>query len=87
MRVDGNPSSVRGINGRRLEREGLSVAARAALRAAHQLIYLARLSLSQAAEILEVRRLLTSEVVRLLTFLEAQHQGRLGRAREHRRVP
>jgi UDP-N-acetylglucosamine acyltransferase len=87
MRVDGNPSSVRGINGRRLEREGLSVAARAALRAAHQLIYLAKLSLSQAADILEVRHFLTSEVVCLLTFLEAQHQGRLGRARDRRRGP
>jgi len=87
MRVDGNPSSVRGINGRRLKREGLSIAARAALRAAHQLIYLAKMSLIQAAEILEVRELLTSEVVCLLTFLEAQHEGRLGRARDRRRGP
>jgi len=85
MRVDGNPSRVRGINGRILEREGLSGVARAALRAAHQLIFLARMTLSQAAEILEVRQLLTSEVVRLLTFLESQQHGRLGRARERRR--
>jgi len=87
MRVDGNPSSVRGINGRRLKREGLSIAARAALRAAHQLVYLAKMSLIQAVEILEVRELLTTEVVCLLTFLEDQHQGRLGRARDRRREP
>jgi UDP-N-acetylglucosamine acyltransferase len=87
MRVAGNPSRVHGINGRRLKSEGYSVTDRAALRAVHQLIYLARLSLRQAAEILEVRRLLTSAVVRLLTFLEAQQAGRLGRAREYRRGP
>jgi len=87
MHVEGNPSRVRGINGRRLRREGLSVEARAGLRAAHQLIYLAKLSLKQAAEILEFRALLTSEVVYLLTFLESQHQGRLGRARDQRKVP
>ena len=85
MRVEGNPSSVSGINGRRLEREGLSVAARVALRAAHQLIYRAKMTLVQAAEILEVRQLLTDEVARLLKFLDAQHQGRLGRSRDRRK--
>ena len=85
MRVEGNPSIVRGINGRTLEREGFTGVARAALRAAHQLIYLAKMSLAQAAEILEVRQLLTSEVVCLLSFLESQQQGRLGRARERRK--
>jgi UDP-N-acetylglucosamine acyltransferase len=85
MRVGGNPSSVRGINGRVLLKSGLTGKARAALRAAHRLIFLARMTLGQASEILEVHDHLTPEVVLLLEFLEAQHQGRMGRARERRR--
>jgi UDP-N-acetylglucosamine acyltransferase len=85
MRVGGNPSSVHGINGRRLKREGFSAADRAALRAVHRLIYFGKLNLRQAAEVLEVQRLLTTTVVQLLTFVDAQHHGRLGRARERRR--
>jgi UDP-N-acetylglucosamine acyltransferase len=85
MRVAGNPSSVRGINGRALAKSGLGRERRAALRAAHRLIFVARLTLGQATEILEVHDHLTPEVVRLLEFLEAQHRGRLGRARERRR--
>jgi UDP-N-acetylglucosamine acyltransferase len=86
MRVEGNPSSVRGINGRILVRNGLNGAARAALRAAHQLIFLARMTLGQASEILELHAHLTPEVLQLLRFLESQHQGRMGRARERRRA-
>jgi UDP-N-acetylglucosamine acyltransferase len=51
---------------------------------AHQLIYLAKMSVIQSVEILEIQNLLTSEVVCLLRFLEAQHEGRLGRARDRR---
>ena len=85
MRVSGYPSSVRGINNRLLERFGLSREARAALRAAHKLIFVARMTLGQAYEILELRGHLTSEVLDLLAFLERQHAGRMGRARERRR--
>ena len=85
MRVSGNPSSIRGINGRVLLKRGLTGDSRAALRAAHQLIYLARMTLVQASEILDVHHHLTPEVIDLLKFLDAQHQGRLGRARERRR--
>jgi UDP-N-acetylglucosamine acyltransferase len=86
MRVSGNPSSVRGVNGRILAQNGLGGAARAALRAAHRLIFLARMTLGQSSEILELHHQLTDEVVDLLKFLESQHQGRLGRARERRRA-
>jgi UDP-N-acetylglucosamine acyltransferase len=86
MRVSGYPSSVRGINNRLLEKSGLTREARAALRAAHKLIVLARLTLGQAYEILELRRHLTPEVLDLLAFLERQHSGRMGRARERRRA-
>jgi UDP-N-acetylglucosamine acyltransferase len=86
MRVSGNPSSVRGINGRVLLRSGIKGDARAALRAAHQLLFLARMTLGQASEILDLHHHLTPEVVNLLQFLESQHQGKLGRARERRRT-
>jgi UDP-N-acetylglucosamine acyltransferase len=85
MRVAGNPSAVRGINGRVLLKRGLTGESRAALRAAHRLIFLARMTLGQASEILEVHHRLTPEVIDLLKFVEAQHQGRLGRGRERRR--
>jgi UDP-N-acetylglucosamine acyltransferase len=82
MRVAGNPTSVRGINGRALHQHGLNGRARAALRTAHHLIFLARMTLGQASEILDERDQLNPEVLRLLKFLESQRQGRLGRARE-----
>lgn len=85
MRTAGNPASIRGINGRALLKEGMSAEARAALRTAHQLIFLARMTLGQATEILELHNHLTSEVLHLMQFLESQHLGRLGRARERRR--
>jgi UDP-N-acetylglucosamine acyltransferase len=85
MRVEGNPSSVRGINGRVLLKRGLTGRARAALRAAHRLVFIARMTLGQATEILEVHDHLTPEVLDLLKFMEAQHLGRMGRARERRR--
>lgn len=85
MRVGGNPSTVRGINGRVLLKNGLTGEARAALRAAHQLIFLARMPLGQAAEILESHHHLTPEVIELMTFLESQHLGKMGRGRERRR--
>jgi UDP-N-acetylglucosamine acyltransferase len=85
MRVAGNPSSIRGINNRFLMNEGLNAEGRAALRAAHQLIFLARMTLGQATEILELHNQLTVEVIHLMAFLESQHLGRLGRARERRR--
>ena len=43
------------------------------------------MTLGQANEILELRGHLTPEVVDLLAFLERQHPGRMGRARERRR--
>jgi UDP-N-acetylglucosamine acyltransferase len=86
MRVAGSPSSVRGINGRLLCHNGLTGKARAALRTAHQLIFLARMTLGQATEVLDGHDQLSPEVIRLLAFLESQHRGRLGRARERRRA-
>ncbi len=85
MRVSGNPSRVCGINGRKLAKDGISGRSRASLRAAHQLIYVARVTLGQATEILDVRGVLTPEVGDLLEFLEDQQLGRMGRGRERLR--
>jgi UDP-N-acetylglucosamine acyltransferase len=85
MRVSGNPSSVRGINGRVLSKSGLTSEGRAALRAAHRLIFLARMTLDQASAILKTHDHFTPEVVALIEFLESQHSGKMGRAREGRR--
>jgi UDP-N-acetylglucosamine acyltransferase len=85
MRVEGNPPVVRSINGRALKAKGCSGEALAALREAHRLIFVVRLKIEQAATLLDDQDLLTPEVLTLLKFLELQHEGRLGRARGHRR--
>jgi UDP-N-acetylglucosamine acyltransferase len=86
MIVDGNPSKVRCINVVGLRRHGLEAAAVTALHEAHRLIYRARMTPSHAAEILESHGHLCAEVRSLLDFIEAQHQGRQGRARERWRA-
>jgi UDP-N-acetylglucosamine acyltransferase len=86
MRVDGNPPKVLGINGRRLARKGLAGSELAAIREAHQLIFLAKMTLLQAADIMEAHGHLTPEVLLLIKFLDSQHQGRMGRGRERRKA-
>jgi UDP-N-acetylglucosamine acyltransferase len=85
MRVDGNPSIVRGINGRKLKRKGMNSEALAALREAHRLIYVVKMAIEQAATLLEDQDRLTPEVRLLVKFVASQREGRLGRARERRR--
>jgi len=85
MRVEGNPSIVRGINGQSLKERGLSSESLAALREVHRLIYVVKMPLEQAATLLDETNQLTPEVLLVLKFLEAQHGGRVGRARERRK--
>jgi UDP-N-acetylglucosamine acyltransferase len=85
MRVEGNPSIVRGIHGRTLKQRGMSGEALAAIREAHRLIYVSKMPLEQAASFLDEHDCLTPEVLHLLKFLDSQHEGRLGRARDRRR--
>jgi UDP-N-acetylglucosamine acyltransferase len=87
MMVDGNPSKVRCINVVGLRRHGISSAAIAALHDAHRLIYRARMTVAGATEILESHGHICPEVRSLLEFIEAQHQGNHGRARERRSTP
>ena len=78
MRVEGNPSVVRGIDGQRLKLRGISGESLEALREAHRLIYVRKIPLEKAATLL-VKRALVPEVAHLVKFLEAQHAGRVGR--------
>jgi UDP-N-acetylglucosamine acyltransferase len=85
MIIDGNPSKVRCINVVGLRRHGISPEAIAALHEAHRLIYRARMAVSHASEILESHGHMCPEVKSLLEFIEEQHLGKHGRARERRR--
>lgn len=86
MRVEGNPPVVRSINGRALEAMGWSGESLASLREAHRLIFVMRMNIGQAANLLDDQDLLTPEVLTLLKFLEAQQEGSLGRARSVRKA-
>jgi UDP-N-acetylglucosamine acyltransferase len=82
MLVDGNPSKVRCINVIGLKRNHISAEGIDALHEAHRLIYRAKMGLRHAREILESHAHLTPEVEGLLAFVQAQHEGKHGRARE-----
>ena len=82
MLVDGNPSKVRCINVVGLKRNGVTAEGIDALHEAHRLIYRAKMSAKQAGEILESHDHMTAEVRTLLTFIQDQHEGKHGRARE-----
>lgn len=86
MMIDGNPSKVRCINVVGLRRHGINAEAIAGLHEAHRLIYRARMTVSHATEILESHDHLCTEVRTLLEFIETQHQGKHGRARERWRT-
>jgi UDP-N-acetylglucosamine acyltransferase len=82
MLVDGNPSRVRCINIVGLKRNGISREGIDALHEAHRLIFRAKMTADQAAEILQSHGHLFPEVRSLLEFIEAQQDGKHGRARE-----
>ena len=86
MIVDGNPSKVRCINVVGLKRNGLSSEAIAALHEAHRLIYRSKMTAVHARELLDSHGHLCEEVKSLLDFIEAQHHGQHGRARERWRA-
>jgi UDP-N-acetylglucosamine acyltransferase len=86
MIIDGNPSKVRCINVVGLRRYGISPEAITALHEAHRLIYRARMTVSAASEILDSHGHLCPEVKSLLEFIENQHLGKHGRARERWRT-
>src|SRR5262249_12533257 len=85
MRVEGNPPVVRGIHGPALKATRSTGESRAALRDAHRLIFVLRINLGCAATLLDDQGLLTPEVLSVLNFLQSQHDGRMGRARDTRK--
>jgi UDP-N-acetylglucosamine acyltransferase len=86
MITDGNPSKVRCINVIGLRRRGITAEAISALHEAHRLIYRARMGAGHATTILESHGHLCAEVKSLLEFIESQHRGKHGRARELRKT-
>lgn len=85
MLIDGNPSKVRCINVVGLRRNGVSAEGINSLHEAHRLIYRAKMTVKQAAEILESHGHSTPEVQSLLAYIAATHEGKHGRARERLR--
>ena len=85
MLVDGNPSKVRCINVVGLKRNGITSEAVDALHEAHRLIYRAKMNVNHAGEILSSHGQVLPDVQRLLTFIQAQNDGKHGRARERLR--
>jgi len=85
MMVDGNPCKVRCLNLVGLKRHGLAADAITALHEAHRLLYRARMTAAHAAEILESHGHLCPEVRSLLDFIDSQHLGKHGQARERRK--
>jgi UDP-N-acetylglucosamine acyltransferase len=82
MIVDGQPAKVRCLHAVGLRRLGATKAAIESLHEAHRLIYRARMSPSQAADVLASHGHWTPEAAALLAFVSAQQAGRHGRARE-----
>jgi UDP-N-acetylglucosamine acyltransferase len=84
MLVDGSPSRPRCINVVALRRKGFPDEYIKALSEAHRLIYRAKVGLDHAREILRSQERLVPPVNHLINFVQAQQEGRHGRARERR---
>ena len=79
----GNPATVRGICAQCPGQPPLDLDVLRALRKALRLINQPSMSIPQAVELLETHDQLILEVLRLIKFVEAQRNGKRGRARDH----
>ncbi|MEN1679422.1 MAG: acyl-ACP--UDP-N-acetylglucosamine O-acyltransferase [Planctomycetota bacterium] len=86
MLCEGSPARPRCINIVALKRNSFSPATIDALAEAHRLLFRAKVGLEPAREVLRGNDRIGPEVMRLLTFIEGQQQGRHGRGRELRRA-
>ncbi len=86
MLVEGLPARPRCINVVALKRNDFSPEAINGLAEAHRLIYRAKVGLDHAREILRGNEQLVPQVNELLSFIQAQQEGKHGRARERRRA-
>lgn len=82
MRVDGNPSKIRCVNAPVMRRAGFSKDAIDALTEAWRLLFVARIKLPQAVDVLRSRGQYTAEVEHLIDCLERQRNGKNGRSRD-----
>ena len=78
MIAEGNPTRIRGLNVVGMRRLGLKPSARAELRRAYQLLYRSGLNISQALDGMRQEGLTSSEVQRLMAFIEGAKRGICG---------
>jgi UDP-N-acetylglucosamine acyltransferase len=86
MLVEGSPARPRCVNVVALKRNQFPEDIIHALSEAHRLLYRAKVGLDHAREILRGNGMLIPTVNHLLSFVQAQHEGRHGRGRERRRA-
>jgi UDP-N-acetylglucosamine acyltransferase len=78
MIAEGNPTRIRGLNVVGMRRLGLAPQVRAELRQAYRLLYRSGLNTSQVLERLRQAGTTSSEVQRLIAFVEAAKRGICG---------
>ena len=83
MLAEGYPARPRCINLATLKQSNFPLDAIRALTEAHRLLYRAKVGLDHASKILRDNGHLVPQVEHLLAFVQRQHQGLHGRAREH----
>jgi UDP-N-acetylglucosamine acyltransferase len=86
MLAEGHPARPRCINVVALKRNNFSPETIDALAEVHRLLYRAKVGLDHAREILRGNDQLIPQVSYLLGFIQAQQEGKHGRARERRRA-
>jgi len=83
---EGHPAKGRCVNTIGLKRAGYTADEIGALSEAYRLLYRSRVGLDKARELLRQKGTLLPPVNQLLDFIQCQHEGRYGRARESRRA-
>jgi UDP-N-acetylglucosamine acyltransferase len=86
MLAEGSPARPRYVNLVALKRNGFPTDIIAAIAEAYRLLYRASSGLDQTRQVLRERGKLLPQVNELLHFVQNQHEGRNGRARQLRRA-
>jgi UDP-N-acetylglucosamine acyltransferase len=86
MLVEGSPARPRCINVVALKRADYSAETIQCLAEAHRLLFRAKVGLEHACEVLRAKGLIVPQVTELLSFVQAQQEGRHGRGRDRRRA-
>jgi UDP-N-acetylglucosamine acyltransferase len=86
MLVEGSPARPRCINVVALKRADFPPETIHCLAEAHRLLFRAKVGLEHACEVLRAKGLIVPQVTELLSFVQAQQEGRHGRGRDRRRA-